>query len=70
LGGQTGLNMAVQLQNSGILDQLGIEIIGTKLDTINQAEDREEFKELMQKIHEPIPASKTAYTYQDAKDFY
>ncbi len=69
LGGQTGLNMAVELKKSGILDQLDIEIIGTKLDTINQAEDREEFKELMQQIHEPIPASKTAYTYQDAKDF-
>ena len=69
LGGQTGLNMAVQLQESGILDQLNIEIIGTKLNTINEAEDREEFKRLMQKLHEPIPASKTAYTYQDAKDF-
>ena len=69
LGGQTGLNMAVQLQKSGILDQLDIEIIGTKLNTINEAEDREEFKELMNRLHEPIPASKTAYTYQDAKEF-
>jgi Carbamoylphosphate synthase large subunit (split gene in MJ) len=69
LGGQTGLNMAVQLQESGILDQLDIEIIGTKLNTINEAEDREEFKRLMQRLNEPIPASKTAYTYQDAKDF-
>jgi len=69
LGGQTGLNMAVELQNSGILDQLDIEIIGTKLNTINEAEDREKFKELMKNLHEPVPASKTAYTYQDAKDF-
>jgi len=44
LGGQTGLNMAVQLQEAGILDQLDIEIIGTKLNTINEAEDREEVK--------------------------
>ncbi|PMD72976.1 carbamoyl-phosphate synthase large subunit [Companilactobacillus nuruki] len=69
LGGQTGLNMAVQLQKAGILDQLGIEIIGTKLATINEAEDREEFKELMKQLHEPVPASKSSYTYKDAKKF-
>ena len=69
LGGQTGLNMAVQLQESGILNQLGIEIIGTKLDTINEAEDREEFKELMNKLHEPVPASKSTHNYREAKKF-
>src|SRR5699024_3893931 len=69
LGGQTGLNMAVQLQESGILNQLGIEIIGTKLDTINEAEDREEFKELMNRLHEPVPASKSTHNYREAKKF-
>ncbi|MGQ2376485.1 carbamoyl-phosphate synthase large subunit [Companilactobacillus zhachilii] len=69
LGGQTGLNMAVQLQEAGILDQLDIEIIGTKLNTINEAEDREEFKELMNKLHEPVPASMSAHSYKVAKKF-
>lgn len=69
LGGQTGLNMAVQLKQAGILDQLDIEIIGTKLDTINEAEDREEFKELMKQLHEPVPASKSTHNYPDAKKF-
>lgn len=69
LGGQTGLNMAVELQESGILDQLEIEIIGTNLKSINQAENREEFKQLMNQIKEPIPASRTAHTYPEAEAF-
>lgn len=69
LGGQTGLNMAVELKKSGILDQLDIEIIGTNMKSINQAENREEFKQLMNELNEPIPASKTAHTYQEAEAF-
>lgn len=69
LGGQTGLNMAIQLDESGILNQLDIEILGTRLESINQAEDREEFKQLMQKLGEPTPASLTAHTYKEAEDF-
>ncbi|GAF41365.1 carbamoyl-phosphate synthase large chain [Agrilactobacillus composti DSM 18527 = JCM 14202] len=69
LGGQTGLNMAMSLSHSGILDELGIELLGTKLSAIDQAEDREQFKELMQKLHEPIPESHIAYTLAEAKDF-
>src|SRR5699024_6302035 len=69
LGGQTGLNMAVELDASGILNQLDIEILGTRMESINQAEDREEFKKLMAKLGEPTPASLTAHTYKEAEDF-
>lgn len=69
LGGQTGLNMGIELQNSGILDQLDIEIIGTNMVAINRAEDREEFKSLMAEIGVPTPASRTAYSFREAEDF-
>ncbi len=69
LGGQTGLNMAIELENSGILDQLEIEILGTKLSSIHLAEDREEFKQLMNQLGEPTPASLTAFTYKEAEKF-
>ncbi|WP_288762059.1 carbamoyl-phosphate synthase large subunit [uncultured Lacticaseibacillus sp.] len=69
LGGQQGLNMAMELSKSGILDELGIELLGTKLAAIDQAEDREQFKELMQQLGEPIPASQTVSTVQAALDF-
>ena len=59
LGGQIGLNLAVALSKTGILDELGIELLGTKLASIDQAEDREKFKELMQELGEPVPASLT-----------
>ncbi|KRN33038.1 carbamoyl phosphate synthase large subunit [Liquorilactobacillus mali] len=69
LGGQVGLNMAMSLSEAGILDELGIELLGTKLTAINQAEDRELFKELMNDLNEPIPPSKTVNTTQEALDF-
>ncbi|WP_367342531.1 carbamoyl-phosphate synthase large subunit [Limosilactobacillus sp.] len=69
LGGQIGLNLAVSLSKTGILDELGIELLGTKLDSIDQAEDREKFKELMLKLGEPVPPSKTVNTVQGAVDF-
>ena len=47
LGGQTGLNMAMELSKNGILDELGVELLGTKLSAIDQAEDRDLFKQLM-----------------------
>ncbi|MGO3380519.1 MAG: carbamoyl-phosphate synthase large subunit, partial [Loigolactobacillus coryniformis] len=61
LGGQTGLNLAVELDDAGILAKYNIQLLGTGLATIKQAEDRESFKELMQKIGQPIPASKTVH---------
>mgnify|MGYP002233821434 CR=1 FL=1 len=48
LGGQTGLNLVVDLHNDGILDECGVEILGTDLHAINRAEDRELFRALMQ----------------------
>lgn len=69
LGGQTGLNMAMSLSENGILDELGIELLGTKLSAINQAEDRELFKKLMNDLNEPIPPSKTVNTTQEALEF-
>ena len=69
LGGQVGLNMALALAKTGILDELHIELLGTKLDSIEQAEDREKFKELCKKLGEPVPPSKTVNTVKDALAF-
>lgn len=69
LGGQTGLNMAIALHKSGLLDELGIELLGTKLDAIDQAEDRERFKQLMEDLGEPVPPSKTVHKVEEAVDF-
>ena len=57
LGGQTGLNMAMELAASGILEELNIELLGTKLSAIDQAEDRDLFKQLMKELNQPIPES-------------
>ena len=57
LGGQAGLNLAVQLAEHGVLEKYGVELLGTSLDAIEKAEDRERFKETMEKLGEPIPES-------------
>lgn len=57
LGGQAGLNLAVKLSEAGILEKYKVELLGTSLEGIKKAEDRELFKETMQKIGEPIPES-------------
>lgn len=69
LGGQTGLNMAVELQNSGIIDEFNIELLGTKLHSIEQAEDRDLFRTLMNDLNEPVPASAIIRTLKEAFDF-
>lgn len=69
LGGQTGLNMAVELKKSGILDECGVEVLGTKLSAINQAEDRELFRALMNDLGEPVPESDIVNTVQGALEF-
>ncbi|HOJ80505.1 MAG TPA: carbamoyl-phosphate synthase large subunit, partial [Clostridiales bacterium] len=68
-GGQTGLNMAVQLANDGILDRYGIELLGTSLMSIKKAEDRELFKETMQSINEKVPMSTIVTNLDDAVAF-
>ncbi|MEN6357380.1 MAG: carbamoyl-phosphate synthase large subunit [Armatimonadota bacterium] len=57
LGGQTGLNLAVELANAGILDKYNVELLGTPLKAIMDAEDRELFRTLMRNINEPVPES-------------
>ncbi len=69
LGGQTGLNMAVELENSGILEECKVEVLGTKLSAINQAEDRDLFRNLMHELNEPVPDSDIVNTVQAALEF-
>lgn len=57
LGGQVGLNMAVQLAEAGVLERYGVKLLGSSLHAIKHAEDRELFKEAMEKIHQPVPES-------------
>ena len=57
LGGQTGLNLAVELNDAGVLDRYGVEVVGTPIETIRLAEDRQRFKSKMLEIGEPVPAS-------------
>jgi carbamoyl-phosphate synthase large subunit len=69
LGGQTGLNLAVELAESGILEECGVEILGTKLSAIQQAEDRELFKTLMNELKEPVPESEIVHSLEEAYRF-
>ncbi len=69
LGGQTGLNLAVQLYESGTLEKYNIELLGTKIESIKKAEDRELFKNLMLEIDEPIPESDIVSSFDEAKKF-
>ncbi len=57
LGGQTGLNLATELSRRGVLDEYGVKLLGTPLSAIQKAEDREEFRQLMREIKEPVPES-------------
>ena len=69
LGGQTGLNLAVELADAGILDRHGVRLLGTPLDTIKRAEDRELFKRMLQEIGEPVPESVIAHSTAEAVAF-
>ncbi len=65
LGGQTGLNLAVQLAKKGILQECQVEILGTSFDSIERAEDRELFKELCESLGEPVLPSEIATTVEE-----
>src|SRR5690242_16774556 len=69
LGGQTGLNLAVALADAGVLDTYGVKLLGTPLEAIRKAEDREAFKQLLIEIGEPVPESVTAHTVDEALAF-
>ena len=67
IGGQTGLNLAMQLSRKGILKECGTELLGTPADSIERAEDRELFKEMCQSIGEPVIPSEITYSEEEAK---
>jgi carbamoyl-phosphate synthase large subunit len=67
LGGQTGLNLAVALADAGILEKYNVRALGTSIETIRTAEDRELFKELLIKISEPVPPSETVTVLDEAR---
>ncbi|MCQ2578760.1 MAG: carbamoyl-phosphate synthase large subunit [Treponema sp.] len=69
LGGQTGLTLSMELAKSGFLKSHGVRLLGAKPETIDKAEDRQMFKDTMEKIGEPCIPSKVVTTYEDAYDF-
>lgn len=69
LGGQTGLNMAMELEQSGILAAYQIELLGTDLEAIKKAEDRDLFRTLMNELNQPVPESEIVHTLAEAEQF-
>ena len=68
IGGQTGLNLAMQLEKKGILKECRVQLLGTSSSSIERAEDRELFKEMCQSIGEPVIASEITYSIEEAKE--
>ena len=68
IGGQTGLNLAMQLERKGVLAECGVELLGTSSESIERAEDRELFKEMCQSIGEPVIPSEITYSIEEAKE--
>ncbi|MFC7442355.1 carbamoyl-phosphate synthase large subunit [Laceyella putida] len=69
LGGQTGLNLAVELAKQGVLEREGVRLLGTDLRAITNAEDRDLFRSLMNELSEPVPESDIVQTVEEAVDF-
>lgn len=69
LGGQTGLNLAMELHEAGVLEKYGVQILGTSIDSIRKGEDRNEFRQLMYDLNEPIPESSIVTTLEEAIEF-
>ena len=69
LGGQTGLNLAMELAESGFLEEYNVKLLGTKAEGIKKAEDRQAFKDMMEEIGEPCISSKVVYNVEDAVEF-
>ena len=67
IGGQTGLNLAMQLEKKGVLRECGVELLGTSSESIERAEDRELFKEMCESIGEPVIPSEITYNLEEAK---
>src|SRR2546426_3755086 len=68
LGGQTGLNLAVALADAGVLERYSVRLLGTPIETIRKAEDRELFKQLLDEIGEPVPESSTVTSVEAAHE--
>ncbi|MBO5660720.1 MAG: carbamoyl-phosphate synthase large subunit, partial [Bacteroidaceae bacterium] len=68
LGGQTGLNLAMQLEKKGVLKECNVELLGTGRASIERAEDRELFKEMCESIGEPVIPSEITYSIEEAKE--
>ena len=68
IGGQTGLNLAVQLERKGVLKECGVQLLGTSSESIERAEDRELFKEMCESIGEPVIPSQITYNIEEAKE--
>ena len=64
LGGQTGLNLAVELADAGVLEKYNVKALGTSIETIRKGEDRELFKQMLQEIGEPVPESASVNTLE------
>lgn len=69
MGGQTGLNLAVELYDKGILKKYGVRVIGTSIDSIKEGEDRELFRNMMNRINEPVIQSEIVTDMESGKDF-
>ncbi|MFD0616401.1 carbamoyl-phosphate synthase large subunit [Paenibacillus sp. GCM10027629] len=69
LGGQTGLNMAVELAKAGVLERENVKLLGTQLTAIEKAEDRDLFRDLMRELEQPVPESVIVTSVQEAVDF-
>ena len=69
LGGQTGLNLAVALDEAGVLEQFGVKLLGSSLEAIQKAEDREKFRALMEELDEPVPPSEIVTNEEAAVQF-
>ncbi len=69
MGGQTGLNLSCELYDKGILDKYGVKVIGTSIESIKEGEDRESFKKLMERTHQPMIKGEIVNTVEDAFEF-
>ncbi len=69
LGGQTGLNLATDLANAGVLERHGVRLLGATIETIRKAEDRQAFKQMLEDIGEPVPVSRVCESLDEVKAF-
>ncbi len=66
LGGQTGLNLAIELSEAGVFEKYNVRVLGTQIASIEMAEDREKFRDLMYRLGEPVPESEAVETLEDS----